>query len=185
MGNLFRKPAKEFTINEETLMISPLKVGTLLKIQGLTQSIAEAFAKLRSIIANDYEQIKNSTPHPTDGDKDAIEYVEKTTHKAPELSAISLLVKNKQEGLKALFDCLFQMDLLDDVFRSSVDKFRDIPKNALFDPMSEYALDVPTGLEILLAIVEVNAGGFSELGKFSRLLNIFQGAAKQAEPNAN
>jgi len=184
MSNIFRKPAKEFTINDEKVMISPLKVGTLLKIQGLTQHIAEAFAKLRSIIANDYEQVKNSTPHPVEGDKDAIEYVEKTTHKAPELSAISLLVKNKQEGLKALFDCLFQMDLLDDIFRSSVDRFRDVPKGALFDPMSEQALDIPTALEFLLAIVDVNAGGFTELGKFSRLLTMFQGAAKQAETNA-
>jgi hypothetical protein len=177
-ANIFRKLAKEYEINGVKVMISPLKVGTLLRVQGLSKAISEAIAKLRNIIVNDYEQIKNSKPNPTEQDKEAIEYYEKTTHKAPEISAISLVIQNKQEGIRALFDCLFQNDLLETILRTSVDAFKDVPKGELLNEDSEFAIDIPTALEAFIAIVEVNAGGFQELGKFSHLLAKLQGVAK-------
>lgn len=178
MSNIFRKPAQEFEINGEKVLISPLKLGTLLKVQDLAQSVSEAFAKLRSVMINEYEKVTNSSPSPTEKDKDASIYTMKEVHHAPEISLVSLTIKNKQEGVKALFDCLFQNNLLEDVLIQSVDRFKHIPKGTLLDPTNEESLDLPTALEILLAIVEVNMGGFSELGKFSRLLTSFQAAVK-------
>lgn len=180
-ANIFRKQAKEFEINGEKILVSPLKVGTLMRIQGLSKTVSEAIAKLRSVIVNDYEQIKNSKPNPTSEDKDAIEYYEKTTHKAPEISAISMVIQNKQEGVKALFDCLFQNELLETILRTSVDRFKEVPKGELFNEESDFAIDLPTALEVFIAIVEVNAGGFTELGKFSHLLTKLQGVVKAKE----
>lgn len=180
--SVYRKPPKEFTINEQQVLISPLKVGTLLRVKNLSKAVAEAFAKLRSTMINDYEQVKNTKPAPSDSDKDAIEYYEKTTHKAPEISAVSLVLRNRQEGIEALFKCFFENDLLEDILRSSVNVFRDIPKGSLLDPEKEDSLDLPTALDYFIAIIEVNAGSFAELGKFSHLLAKFQGVAEKAKP---
>jgi hypothetical protein len=184
MSNIFRKPAKEVEINGEKLLISPLKVGTLLQIRTLGDSVAEAIAKLRNVPMGDFEQVTTTEPCPTEGDPTNMKTAQKTTTKAPDISSVSLIVKNKQDGIKALFDCLFKNDLLEEIFRTSVDRFKAVPKGQLFDVESEDSLDVPTALEILMAIVEVNIGGFTDLGKFSRLLTMFQGAAKEVETPA-
>lgn len=179
--NIFKKPAKEFKINGQKVMISPLKMGTLLRVQGLAKAVSEAFAKLRSVSINDYEKVINSKPNPTEKDGEAIEYVEKTTHKAPDVSNLSFSIRTKQEGIQALFDCLFQNSLLETVLRTSVDVFKDVPEGQLFNEMSEDSLDIPTALEFFVNIVEVNVGGFSELGKFSSLLSTIQGIKDKAK----
>jgi hypothetical protein len=182
MSNIYRKPPKEFEINGEKIFISPLKLATLLKVQNLSQHVAEAIAKLRSVIINDYEKITNAKPAGTGAGKEDIDCTVKETHKAAEPSMISLAIRNKTEGIKALFDCLFQNDLLEEILIQSVDKFNSLPKGSLLNVSSETAIDLPTALEIFLAIVDVNAGGFTELGKFSRLLSVFQGAVKGVAP---
>jgi hypothetical protein len=59
-----------------------------------------------------------------------------------------------------------------------VDAFKDVPAGSLMDSASENALDIQTAMEYFAAIFEMNTGGFSELGKFSRLLKTLQGAVK-------
>lgn len=181
MGNIFRRPAKEFTINDEKVMISPLKVGTLLRVQDLTKAISEAIAKLRGVPIQEFERIANSTPAPHDKDAEAAIVMEKTVTKAPELSMVSLVVRNRQEGIQALFDCLLKNDLLEEVLLTSVDKFKGLAKGELFDSHKDDSMDLPTALDYLIAIVEVNAGGFMEMGKFSRLQGMFQGAFQAAQ----
>lgn len=182
---LFRKPPREFTINGEKVMIAPLRVGVLLQVQNLSNAVAAAVAKLRTNIINDYEHVESTTPKPTEKDADAIEFYKKTLHKAPEISMFSLMIRNKEEGIKALFDCLFKHDLLEEILITSVDRFAGMQKGVLFDPRNENGLDIPTALELFIAIVEVNAGGFAEMGKFSRLLSTFQGAVKAPASNSD
>jgi hypothetical protein len=154
----------------------------LLQVKNISKAVAEAIAKLRAVATTDYESIKNTKPAPTEGDKDAIEYYEKVTHKAQEPSVISMMLQNKQQGIEAIFDCLFQNNLLDEILRTSVNVFKEVPAGELMNPDSEYALDLHTALEYFIAIFEMNTGGFSELGKFSRLLETFREAAKKAGP---
>lgn len=173
MSNIFSKPAKEFEVNGNKIKVTPLKMGVLLQIKGLSNAVAEAFAKLKTVSINDYEKTVNSHPNPTETDKEAIDYVERTVHKAPDTSLFSMVMRNKQEGIKALFDCLFENNILETILRTSINVFKDVPEGELFGVQGDNAIDMPTAFELFMCVVEVNMGGFSELGKFSHLLDNF------------
>ena len=116
-------------------------------------------------LVHGFEEIKHSTPKPTDGDPDAIELIEKTSHKAPSTDAIAAVVAKRQTGVEALFDVLIQEDLLEEILISSIDVFKECPPKGIFDSKSEFCIDIPTAITMFGHIVEVNIGGFEGLGK--------------------
>ncbi len=165
MSNVFRKKAKEFTVNGEKIMVRPLGIGTIIQLKELRGPVASAIANLKSVGINDFEEVTHSSPKPTDADPDGLELIKKTSHSAPSPAMFKQVTDAKAEGIKALFDCLLQEDLLDSILRQSVDVFKDREKGSLLDAESDESLDIPTCVEILGYIVEVNIGGFESLGK--------------------
>ncbi len=164
--SLFRKDAKEFEINGEKIKISPLGIKVIFKLKDLKTSVSEAVAKLMpSGQISDFEKITHSTPKPSDEQPDAIELIDKTTTSAASPASITQSVSLKQQGISAIFDCLLQDDLMGEILINSVDKFKDMTPDQLFND-DDKGLDLPTALEIFGCIVEVNIGGFERLGKY-------------------
>lgn len=160
--SLGRKAPKEFTVNDEKIMVRPLGMKSLFRVRDLKDSVSEAIAKLMSPASiNDFEKTTHGVPQATERDPDAMELTERTTTAAASPAAITQAVTLKQQGIAAIFECLGQDDLLGEVLKDSVDTFRDMsPKDIIEE------LDIPSSLEIFGCIVEVNVGGFDRLGKY-------------------
>lgn len=158
--SIFRKKAKKFIVNDEEVMIRPLGMRAIMDLQSLKGPIAMAIAKLRSVSVNDYEEVTHTTPMPTDNDPDAIELIKKESHTAPSSEAIIQAIENKAQGIEAIFDCLFQERLLSKILYTSIEGIAYDDSDKILDEM-----DMPTMIEILGHIIEVNMGGFESLGK--------------------
>jgi hypothetical protein len=163
--SIYRKPAVECEIDGTKIHVKPLGIGVVLALRELKTPLAQAIAKFKPIGIQDFKTVKHTTPKPTEHDPEAIEYIEQTEHTAPNAAAITQAMTNKTQAVEALFDCLFQEQLLGKVFSSSVVEFKGLTHEQLFDEDGDKSMDIPTAMEIMGHIVEANMKGFESLGK--------------------
>ena len=159
--SIFKRDPKEFEIDGEKVMVSPLGIRTLFKLQALKKPVAEAISKLKSVGINDFEKITHSIPKPTETDPDALELTDKTTTSAPNPAAITAALTARSQGIEAIFDCILQKDLLACVLRDSLQILSEKTDEEILE-----MFDIPSVSELLCCIVKVNAGSFESLGKY-------------------
>ncbi len=166
MSNLFRKAAEEYKVNGKMLHIRPLPVGLVLRLKTIRKPVAEAIAKLKAVGVNDFEEVTHTNPKPTKEDPESIEYIKKTSHKAPSSEAVEQTVNNRTEGIEALFNCFLEEKLIAEILIGSVEELKGITPEQLFDPVGDQSIDIAVAAEIFGCIVEVNKKGFERLGKY-------------------
>lgn len=163
---MFRKEAEEFEINDKKIHVRALPLGLVLRLKEIRKPVAEAIAKLKSVVINDFEEVTNTEPAPTDKDPEAISVIQKTSHTAPSSVSVTQVTTLKAQGIEALFNCLLDENLLAEIFTGSVKEYAGIKPEELFAGTGEKALDIATAAEIFGCIVKVNMEGFKSLGKY-------------------
>ena len=170
MSTIFGKPYKEFEVNGNTISVRPLPIGVVLTLKSLRDPLATAISKIRAKADTGYEDYVRSIPVPIKGNPDAMEVVKKSVSPGETPDVVAFLTKEREEGIKAIFDTVIQEGLLTKILCSSVLEFKGKEKEIL-DENSDYCVDLPTAMEIFGCIVDVNIGGFEQLGKYWKPLN--------------
>lgn len=178
MSSLYRKDPVVCEVNGKKVTIRPLGIGIVLSLKEIRKPVADAIAKFTKVNVSDYKQTLHSTPKPTKDDPDAFEYIDRTEHSAPSPVAVTQVVNNKSQAIEALFNCLLEERIIAKVFTSSVKEFKGMNHEQLFSD-EDNAMDLPTAVEYLGHIIDVNTEGFKNLGKSFSPLKKFVAAFKE------
>lgn len=161
MSKVYRKRAVAFTINGEEVNIRPLGIGYIVQLKKLKTPIAEAITKLKPIVSQAYEEFTTAEPSPTETDPENVTASSKKKFSPLSQEAIANDIDRRTQGIEALFNIFLEEDLIEDIFRNSIEDFEKCDKGEILKKM-----DIPTAAEIFAHIVEVNIEGFKGLGKY-------------------
>ena len=153
-----KKKSQAVKINGTDLTLNALPISVLFKLKELKSDIAIAVSNLT--VNPNYSAMTQKVDKKNE--------ISTVSEEAPSENAVKDAVSRRHTAIVAIAEILLDSELLGDVLRASVKELSDIEDAFIF---GTDGMDIPTCIELLIAIIELNIEGFSRLGKLSSLLN--------------